>query len=94
MLETMIKTVLTKTLKENYPHLLLPGAVYAKITKVQDLGSHYEYNLKILDESQLIDESFPELPGIRSKIAIEDGKTVAILLLYGQLNAYIVGEVV
>lgn len=94
MLEAMIKTVIEKTVKENYPHLKLPGAVYAKVTKAQDLGSHYEYSLKILDETGAVDEAFPEIPKVKSKLVIESGKTVAILLLYGQLNAYIVGEVV
>lgn len=94
MLEEMIKTVLEKAVKEKYPHLKLPGAVYARVTKAQDLGSYYEYNLKILDENGVIDEVFPEIPKVKSKLVIENGKTVAILLLYGQVNAYIVGEVV
>lgn len=94
MLETMIKTVIDKTVKEDYPHLKLPGAVYARVIKVQDFGDYHEYNLKILDENGTIDEAFPEIPKVKSRLMIESGKTVAILLLYGQLNAYIVGEVV
>lgn len=94
MLEQMIKNVFEKHIKENYQHLSLPPAVLARVTKVQEQVDHYVYNLKILDENKGINQEFPEIPEVKSKIAVENGDTVAILLLYGQLNVYIVGKVV
>lgn len=94
MIENMVKSVLRKTIKNQYPHLKLPGSVYARVTKVRPMGDHYEYNLKILDENKVIDDKFPEIPKVKSRLNIENGKVVAILLMYGQLNAHIVGEVV
>ncbi len=94
MLEQMIEIKIDNTINKKYPHLRLPIAVYARITKVQEHIEYYEYNLKILDENKEIDSDFPEVPGIKSKDKYEYGDTVAVLLLYGQLNVFIVGRVI
>lgn len=94
MLEEFVKTALRKQMKTEFPHLELPAAMYAKVTKRTELGGYYEYNLKILDEDKQIDENFPEIPHITSKQKYETGEVVAVLMLYGKMNPYIVGEVV
>ncbi len=94
MLEAMISAAIDKKIKTEYPHLELPAAVYARVTKVQELVVGYEYNLKVLDEIKEVDESFPEIPGVRSEYALEAGDIAVAILLYGKLNVFIVGRVI
>lgn len=94
MLEEMIEIKLNNTIKTKYPHLRLPIAVYARVTKVKEFTEYYEYNLKILDENKEIDVNFPEVPGIKAREKYESGNTVVVVLLYGQLNVFIVGRVI
>lgn len=94
MIEEMVKSVIAKKLAADFPHLQLPNFMCATVTRVVPSGEHYEYSLKILDKVGEIDERFPEIPGVLSKVYVEAGKTVAVGLLYGELNPYIIGEVV
>ncbi|NPV89824.1 MAG: hypothetical protein HPY50_03485 [Firmicutes bacterium] len=94
MLEQMIQNVIEKLIKAKYQHIKLPSAVYARVTKVQEYPDYYVYNLKILDENKAVNTEFPEIPEVKSKVALENGDVAAALLLYGQLNVYIVGKVV
>jgi hypothetical protein len=94
MVEEMVKSVLLKTLTTDFPFLQLPDFMKARVTRATEIGEWYEYNLKILDKTGVIDERFPEIPGVLSKVYVEAGKTVAVGLLYGELNPYIIGEVV
>ncbi|SHI88136.1 hypothetical protein [Lutispora thermophila] len=94
MLEEMVKSVIAKQLAADFPHLQLPGLMRAKVIRASFNGEWYEYSLKILDKTGEIDERFPEIPGVFSKINVEPGKTVAVGLLYGELNPCIIGEVV
>lgn len=91
MLESMINAAIAKKIQTDYPHLLQPLAVRAQITKVSGSGM-YDYNLKILDADSRIDERYPEVPGIKSNQAYDQGDTVVVLLLYGQLDLYIIGK--
>lgn len=54
----------------------------------------YEYTLKVLDRFGNADAEFPELPGVRSKVQLEAGATVAIGLAFGGVEPTIIGEVV
>ncbi len=94
MLEQMIQNVIEKLIKAKYQHIKLPSAVYAIVTKVQEYPDYYVYNLKILDENKAVNALFPEIPEVKSKVALENSDVAAVLLLYGQLNIYIVGKVV
>ncbi|MCQ4924079.1 hypothetical protein NE686_13335 [Tissierella carlieri] len=94
MLEDFVKTAVRKQMKTEFPHLELPAAMYAKVTKRTELGEYYEYNLKILDEDKQVDDNFPEMPHVKSKQGYEVGDVVAVLMLYGKNSPYIVGEVV
>ena len=60
----------------------------AKIT-----GKWFEYNLKILTKDGDVDTKFPEIPGVKSQIQIKAGGTAAVVLLYGELRPFILGEV-
>lgn len=94
MLAEMIDAAVNKKIERDFPHLKLPAGKYARITKVQEYPGYYEYNLKILDENRAIDGNFPEIPGVKSFVKFEDGDTVTVLLLYGQIIVHIVGKVV
>ena len=94
MLANMMNILIDKRMKEDYPHALLPSGVLGQITRVQ-LGSVvHEYNLKILDETRNVDDRFPEIPQVQSDKGFEVGDIVALLLLYGQLDVYIIGKAV
>jgi len=54
----------------------------------------YEYTLRVIDRFGNADSTFPELPGIRSKIQLEAGAVVAIGLAHGDVEPVIIGEVV
>lgn len=54
----------------------------------------YEYTLKVLDRFGNLDEDFPELPGVRSKVQLKTGATVAVGLSFGDVDPAIIGEVV
>jgi hypothetical protein len=54
----------------------------------------YEYTLKVLDRFGNADDTFPELPGVRSKIPLEAGIIVAIGLAFGSIEPTIIGEVI
>lgn len=94
MLEEFVKTVFKNLIKTEFSHLELPSLMCAKIVKRKEISTFYQYNLKILDENNQVDNSFPEIPNIKSRFNFQVGDTVAISLLYGKLNPYIVGEVV
>lgn len=94
MLEEMVKSVISKQLAADFPHLQLPAVMRAKVTRAVSSGEWFEYSLKIIDKTGEIDERFPEIPGVLSKLQVESGKTVAVGLLYGELNPCIIGEVV
>nr|DAP14039.1 MAG TPA: hypothetical protein [Caudoviricetes sp.] len=91
MVDAVMKTGINRVLRESFPHLLQPAFVYARITKAQNESVPYTYNLKILDKFGNVDSSFPEIPAVRSRIHAEKGDTVAVALLYGKLNPFIVG---
>ena len=93
-MEQMIQNVIEKLFKAKYQHVKLPAAVYAKITRVQEYPGYYLYNLKILDENRAINTEFPEIPGVKSTVSLVNGEIAAVLLLYGQLNVFIVGKVI
>lgn len=54
---------------------------------------YYEYCLMVIDRFGNLDESFPPIPGIRSRLAFETGTIVAISLVYGDIAPAIIGEV-
>jgi len=54
----------------------------------------YEYTLRVINRFGNIDDTFPELPGIRSKIWLKAGAIVAIGLAHGDVEPVIIGEVV
>lgn len=54
----------------------------------------YEYSLTVVDRFGNADETFPPLPGIKSKKQFKAGAVVAIAFAYGDITPSIIGEVV
>jgi hypothetical protein len=52
----------------------------------------HEYTLKVLDRFGNTDDTFPELPGVRSKVQLEAGATVAIAFAFGGVEPTIIGR--
>ena len=54
---------------------------------------YYEYRLNVLDRFGNKDDSFPSLPGVRSRLQLEPGTIVAVALVFGDITPAIIGEV-
>lgn len=93
MLEDMINSVIDKKIAKNYPYMQLPPVVTAQIISVTQEGDFYKYDLKIIDKSGVIDEQYPTIPEVASKLQFDPDTIIAIALLYGELTPYILGEV-
>lgn len=91
MIDELLKTGVSKVLSEDYPYLLHPAVMYAKVTGVQNGGSYFVYALKILDKNGNVDDSFAEIPNVWSTVSAKSGDTVAVALPYGELNPFILG---
>lgn len=61
--------------------------------KAQIKAHWYEYSLKVIDRLGNADSTFPELPGVRSKLSLEQGAIVAVGLAFGDITLTIIGEV-
>lgn len=92
MMKQFVGQELEQQIKENYPHLQYPPLMYAKVVYVQGNMPPREATLKILDKNKQPDSRFPEIPKVKTEIDIEKGDVVAIALLYGEFDPYILGR--
>jgi len=92
VIEEMIINVLRKQIDKKYPHIKHPEAVLAKVISAASAGEWYKYSLRILDKKGVINEQFPAIPNVLSKVHVTAGKTVAVVLINGELNPFILGE--
>lgn len=94
MLEEMINTAIDKKIANDYSHVQLPSAMTARIaaaTEIDDVT--FKYDLKIIDKNGDDDDQYPIIPDVMSRLELPSGAIVAIALLYGALNPFILGEV-
>ena len=77
----------------NFDNLKINDVDAGRIFEAKINGTWFIYNLKILTKDGDIDTRFPEIPGVKSQVQIKAGDTAAIMLLYGELIPYIIGEV-
>ncbi|WP_312938889.1 carbamoyl-phosphate synthase subunit L [Oscillibacter sp.] len=54
----------------------------------------FEYSLRVLDQFGNEDESYPEIPAVRSKLQLNTGATVAVGYAFNTVEPVIIGEVV
>lgn len=93
-LEQFVKTTLQKEITASYPHLKLPAILAAVITTAQRLDNGWsEYSLLLVDAGGTPDPAYPEIPNIRARLAVEQGATVAVGMLFGMLEPAILCEV-
>lgn len=93
-LAQFVTNALQKTIAKSYPHLKLPAIVAAAVTTAKPLSDGWtEYSIQILTESGSPNPSYPEIPGVRAKLTVETGRTVAVGLLYGMLTPVLLCEV-
>ena len=93
-LEQMMQLVAQEAIASGYPHLQYPAIMTAKVTKAAPMTGYGLYNLKVLDADGEINADYPELPDVHSQLGLETGDVVVIALIRGQLQPYIIGEVV
>ena len=78
MMKNFVKQELDDQIKTNYPHMRYPPCIYARV--------------KILDKNKQTDTRFPEVPMVSTKVPVESGDIVVVILLYGECDPYIVGR--
>lgn len=88
-----MRAIVRKTLREQYPHLRFPAAVYARIASRKDLADSYEYVLAVTDADGNRDESVPLIPAVSSTQRHDPETLVIAALPYGELSPFILGEV-
>lgn len=92
MLKGFVKKAMNEEFRTNYPHLLFPSCIYAKVVSVKTERGKYICTLKILDKNKVVDTRFPEIPFVKTEISLEHGDIAVVLLLYGEMNPYIIGR--
>ena len=93
MLKQFVKEELRKQIKQNYPHMQYPPALYARVVTVKEKSEGlYLTTLKILDKNKQSDNRFPEVPNVLTDILVTKGEIVAVVLMYGECSPYIIGR--
>ena len=92
MLETFVRKGIENEIKTNYPHIQHPAGMYAKIVHVKTDNEKYVYTLKILDKTLNVNNDFPEIPNVKSSIKAQKEDIVAVLLLYGGSDVFVLGR--
>lgn len=92
MLKSFVRQELERSIREEYPHLRYPSAMYAKIVDTRNEAGHYSYVIRILDKNKREDVRFPEIPKVLSEMSYEVGDIVAVVFLYGDIVPYIMGR--
>lgn len=93
VMKARITKVTPLTTEYNFDNLKINDVDAGRIFEAKINGTWFIYNLKILTKDGDIDTRFPEIPGVKSQVQIKAGDTAAIMLLYGELIPYIIGEV-
>ena len=92
MMKLFVQQELEEQISKNYPHMRYPPCICAKVVSVQETSGTYMATLKIIDKKRQKDTRFPEIPRVSTQIPISKGDVVVILLLYWELDPYIVGR--
>jgi hypothetical protein len=94
MLKSFVRQELERSIREEYPHLRYPFAMYAKIVDSWNEAGHYSYVIRILDKNKREDARFPEIPKVSSEMPYKVGDIVTVVFLYGNIVPYIMGRAV
>ena len=92
----IVYAVVTSTTKLNETYLLdtlVIANTDAGTSFQATLTAHwYEYKVKIIDKFGNADSTYPEIPGIQSRLQIAVGATVAVGFAYGEVTPVIIDE--
>ena len=92
MLKGFVKRELANEINENYPHLQYPGALRARLISASKAEGIVTCTIKIIDKNGDIDQRFPEIPLVKTDLAVSAGDIVVVVLLYGTCTPFIVGR--
>lgn len=92
MLAGFVKKELNNQIKTDYPHIQYPSGMYAKVVQVTEKDAIFTCTLKMLDKAMNADESFPEIPQVKTKLEVTIGDIVIVLLLYGGSGVHVIGR--
>jgi hypothetical protein len=92
MLKNFVEVNVDQILREKYPHIQHPAAVYAHVVRVSEADGTCTCTVQILDSGMNRNTDFPEIPGVKTKISLRAGDTVVALLVYGGCNVFILGR--
>ncbi len=92
MLQAFVKQEMDKQIQEKYPHIQHPPGMYANVAQVKKTDGKYVCTLKLLDRAMNVDNSFPEIPGVKTNLEVKQGNIVVVLLLYGGSAVFILGR--
>lgn len=93
-LHDAVSRILNQIISARYPHIAYPACAYAQVTNKRQDGEAYRYGVRLMTPALRLDSTIPEIPGIGSKLNLEVGDLVAVVLPYGQLSPYIIGKAV
>lgn len=89
-----VANIVRQIINGQYPHIQYPAAYYAQVVSKQQTGTAYVYSLRLLSSALQVDNSVPVIPNVKSKLSVDVDDIVAVVLPYGQLAPYILGEAV
>lgn len=92
MMKGFVEKELEYLIKEKYPHMQHPAAMRARVIYVSKSSRDTICTIRIIDKNNEIDERFPEVPYVETKIDIQVNDLVVILMMYGACDPYIVGR--
>ncbi|HWP50098.1 MAG TPA: hypothetical protein VN626_00240 [Clostridia bacterium] len=93
-LKYVVANIVDQIINGQYAHIKYPAAYYAQVVKRQQQGENYIYSLRLLSSTLQVDNSVPEIPNVKSKLRLDVDDFAAVVLPYGQLAPFIVGEAV
>lgn len=92
MLRDFVSQTLDRQLREKYPHMQHPAGMYARVVQAREDHGTYICTVRLLDEAGNDDMAFPEIPGVKTDIALEKGDLAVVVLLYGGSSMFVIGR--
>lgn len=92
MLRSFVEQALDERLREKYPHVQHPAGMYARVVRVKEDHGTCVCTVRLLDEAGNDNPRFPEIPGVKTGIALKEGDLAAVLLMYGGSSMFVIGR--
>lgn len=92
MLRAFVSQALDERLRGKYPHMQYPAGMYARVVHAKEAHGRYICTVRLLDEAMQDDARFPEIPGVKTDIALKAGDLAVVLLLYGGSGIFVIGR--